>query len=61
MLPRKDLLVASQQKVVRELTGEWLPAMWTARFGEGSLGLRLGAAFVGGGLMAFGASSGGLL
>ena len=38
-----------------ELTGEWLPAIWTARFGEGSLGLRLGAAFVGGGLMAYGA------
>ena len=38
-----------------ELTGEWLPAMWIARFGEGSLGLRLGAAFVGGGLMGFGA------
>jgi len=38
-----------------ELTGEWLPAMWTARFGEGSLALRLGVAFVGGGLMAFGA------
>jgi hypothetical protein len=38
-----------------ELTGEWLPAMWTARFGQGSLGLRLGAAFVGGLLMAFGA------
>ena len=38
-----------------ELTGEWLPAMWAARFGEGSLTLRLGAAFVGGILMAFGA------
>ena len=38
-----------------ELTGEWLPAMWTARFGEGSLALRLGVAFVGGALMAFGA------
>lgn len=38
-----------------ELTGKWLPTMWTARFGEDSLGLRLGAAFVGGGLMAFGA------
>jgi hypothetical protein len=38
-----------------ELTGEWLPAMWTARFGEGSLALRLGVAFAGGALMAFGA------
>ena len=38
-----------------ELTGEWLPAMWTSRFGEGSLTLRLGAAFVGGVFMAFGA------
>ena len=38
-----------------ELTGEWLPAMWTARFGADSLALRLGAAFLGGGLMAFGA------
>lgn len=38
-----------------ELTGEWLPPMWTARFGEDSLIPRLGASFVGGGLMAFGA------
>jgi uncharacterized membrane protein YedE/YeeE len=38
-----------------ELTGEWLPPMWAARFGEGSLMLRLGAALVGGVLMAFGA------
>jgi uncharacterized membrane protein YedE/YeeE len=38
-----------------ELTGEWLPAMWSARFGADSLGLRLALAFVGGGLMAFGA------
>ncbi len=38
-----------------ELTGEWLPAMWTARFGHDSLGLRLAFAFAGGGLMAFGA------
>lgn len=38
-----------------EITGEWLPAMWTARFGADSLALRLGAAFLGGGLMAFGA------
>lgn len=38
-----------------ELTGEWLPAMWAARFGEGSHTLRLGTAFVGGIVMAFGA------
>jgi uncharacterized protein len=38
-----------------ELTGEWLPAMWAARFGEGSHALRLGAALIGGALMAFGA------
>ena len=38
-----------------ELTGEWLPAMWAARFGEGSLTLRFGAALVGGIFMAFGA------
>lgn len=38
-----------------ELTGEWLPAMWTARFGEDSLALRLGLALSGGILMAFGA------
>ena len=37
-----------------ELTGEWLPALWAARFGQGSLTLRLGAAFVGGIVMAFG-------
>lgn len=38
-----------------ELTGEWLPAMWAARFGADSLPLRLGAALVGGIFMAFGA------
>ena len=38
-----------------ELTFEWLPAMWAARFGENSLLLRLGAALVGGILVAFGA------
>lgn len=38
-----------------ELTGEWLPAMWVARFGEGSYALRLGTALIGGALMAFGA------
>jgi uncharacterized membrane protein YedE/YeeE len=37
-----------------ELTGEWLPAMWEARFGEGSLALRWAAAIAGGLLMAFG-------
>ncbi len=37
-----------------ELTGEWLPAMWAARFGEGSTGLRWAAAIGGGILMAFG-------
>jgi len=38
-----------------ELTAEWLPAMWVARFGEDSLALRLGVALLGGALMAFGA------
>lgn len=38
-----------------ELSGEWLSPMWAARFGEGSLALRLAAALVGGVLMAFGA------
>jgi uncharacterized membrane protein YedE/YeeE len=38
-----------------ELTGQWLPAMWEARFGEGSYGLRIGTALIGGALMAFGA------
>ncbi len=37
-----------------ELTGEWVPAMWAARFGQDSLALRLGAALLGGMLMAFG-------
>jgi len=37
-----------------ELTGEWLPAMWEARFGEGSLALRCVTAIAGGLLMAFG-------
>lgn len=37
-----------------ELTGEWLPAMWEARFGEGSIVLRWAAAITGGVLMAFG-------
>jgi uncharacterized membrane protein YedE/YeeE len=38
----------------RELTGEWLPPMWEARFGE-SVGLRAVAALLGGVFMAFGA------
>ncbi len=38
-----------------ELTGEWLPPMWAARFGEGALGLRVVAAVAGGIVMAFGA------
>ena len=38
-----------------ELTGQWLPAMWEARFGEGTYALRLGTALIGGVLMAFGA------
>ena len=38
-----------------ELTAEWLPAMWVARFGEDSLALRLGVALLGGVFMAFGA------
>jgi uncharacterized membrane protein YedE/YeeE len=38
-----------------ELTGEWLPQMWEARFGEDTVGLRWLAALAGGILMAFGA------
>jgi len=38
-----------------ELTAEWLPAMWVARFGEDSLSFRLGVALLGGVFMAFGA------
>ena len=38
-----------------ELTGEWLPPMWAARFGADSLLLRLAVAFAGGAVMAFGA------
>ncbi len=37
-----------------EITGRWLPPFWVERFGE-SIGLRLAVAFLGGGLMAFGA------
>lgn len=38
-----------------EITNEWLPPMWEARFGEGTLGLRAAVAMLGGALMAFGA------
>ena len=38
-----------------ELTRQWLPPMWEARFGEGSIGLRAMVAMLGGVLMAFGA------
>jgi uncharacterized protein len=38
-----------------ELTGEWLPPMWTARFGEGAFASRVVAALAGGIFMAFGA------
>lgn len=38
-----------------ELTFQWLPDMWTARFGEDSHALRLGVALLGGIFMAFGA------
>jgi uncharacterized protein len=37
-----------------ELTGAWVPALWEQRFGS-SAGLRLAVAFVGGGVMAYGA------
>lgn len=37
-----------------ELTGQWVPPMWEARFGD-SPALRLAVALVGGTLMAFGA------
>jgi uncharacterized membrane protein YedE/YeeE len=38
-----------------ELTGEWLPAMWQARFGADSFALRMLFAVLGGLLMALGA------
>ncbi len=38
-----------------EITGQWLPPMWEARFGEGTVGLRAAMAISGGVLMAFGA------
>jgi uncharacterized membrane protein YedE/YeeE len=37
-----------------ELTGTWVPGMWAEHFGDG-LALRLGVAFAGGAVMAFGA------
>ena len=37
-----------------EFAGAWLPALWEQRFGA-DLALRLGMAFVGGAIMAFGA------
>ncbi len=38
-----------------ELTGEWIPGFWAARFGEDSLMSRVVASLAGGLLMAFGA------
>ncbi|HQX48315.1 MAG TPA: YeeE/YedE thiosulfate transporter family protein [Planctomycetaceae bacterium] len=38
-----------------ELTGQLLPDLWQERFGSDSEMLRIGVAFAGGGLMAFGA------
>lgn len=38
-----------------EIDARWVPAMWEARFGEGTVGLRGGVAVLGGMLMAFGA------
>ena len=38
-----------------ELTGEWLPPMWEARFGNDSYAIRTVTALLGGILMAFGA------
>jgi len=38
-----------------QLTGEWLPPLWTARFGPDSQTLRIAAAFGGGLLLAVGA------
>lgn len=38
-----------------EITGQWLPPLWEARFGEGTVGLRAAVAIAGGMLMAFGA------
>lgn len=38
-----------------EFTGQWLPAFWIARFGEGSFALHAAFGLLGGILMAFGA------
>lgn len=38
-----------------DFSGQWLPAMWEARFGDNSLPLRLLVAFLGGVIMALGA------
>ncbi len=38
-----------------ELTGAWVPPMWTAQFGESADAWRIAAAVVGGVIMAFGA------
>ncbi len=38
-----------------EITNQWLPPMWEARFGEGTLGFRALVTVLGGVLMAFGA------
>lgn len=38
-----------------EMTGQWLPPMWEARFGGGTVGLRAVVTLLGGVLMAFGA------
>ena len=38
-----------------EITNQFLPPMWEARFGEGTVALRAGAALLGGVFMAFGA------
>jgi uncharacterized membrane protein YedE/YeeE len=37
-----------------EITGEWVPALWEQRFGP-DVALRLGMAFLGGAIMAYGA------
>lgn len=37
-----------------EITAAWVPALWQERFGPG-VGLRLGIAFLGGAIMAYGA------
>lgn len=42
-----------------DFAGRWLPPLWEERFGQDSLHLRLGVAFGGGVLMAFGARAAG--